>query len=93
MTFLKNNFHNFDKIILTKKVKPDNFISPDYFKLDDLLTEEHKLVRDTTRSWVKKNISPIIEKNAQEATFPKEILPGLSEIGAFGCFIPQKYVG
>jgi len=93
LTFLKNNFHNFDKIILTKKVKPDNFISPDYFKLDNLLTEEHKLVRDTTRSWVKKNISPIIEKNAQEATFPKEILPGLSEIGAFGCFIPQKYGG
>tara|TARA_Y100000748_G_scaffold142126_1_gene119173 strand:+ start:430 stop:1608 length:1179 start_codon:yes stop_codon:yes gene_type:complete len=74
-------------------VKPDNFISPDYFKLDDLLTEEHKLVRDTSRSWVKKNISPIIEKNAQEATFPKEILPGLAEIGAFGCFIPQKYGG
>ena len=74
-------------------MKPDNFISPDYFKLDDLLTEEHKLVRDTTRSWVKKNISPIIEKNAQEATFPKEILPGLAEIGAFGCFIPQKYGG
>jgi len=74
-------------------VKPDNFISPDYFKLDDLLTEEHKLVRETSRSWVKKNISPIIEKNAQEATFPKEILPGLAEIGAFGCFIPQKYGG
>ena len=74
-------------------MKPDNFISPDYFKLDDLLTEEHKLVRDTSRSWVKKNISPIIEKNAQEATFPKEILPGLAEIGAFGCFIPQKYGG
>ena len=74
-------------------MKPDNFISPDYFKLDDLLSEEHKLVRDTSRSWVKKNISPIIEKNAQEATFPKEILPGLAEIGAFGCFIPQKYGG
>ena len=74
-------------------MKPDNFISPDYFKLDDLLTEEHKLVRETSRSWVKKNISPIIEKNAQEATFPKEILPGLAEIGAFGCFIPQKYGG
>ena len=74
-------------------MKPDNFISPDYFKLDDLLTEEHKLVRETSRSWVKKNISPIIEKNAHEATFPKEILPGLAEIGAFGCFIPQKYGG
>ena len=74
-------------------MKPDNFISPDYFKLDDLLSEEHKLVRDTSRSWVKKNISPIIEKNAQEATSPKEILPGLAEIGAFGCFIPQKYGG
>jgi len=74
-------------------VKPDNFVSPDYFSLDNLLSEEHKLVRDSTRSWVKKNISPIIEKHAQSATFPKEFLSGLSEIGAFGCFIPQKYGG
>jgi len=74
-------------------VKPDNFVSPDYFNLDNLFSEEHKLVRESTRSWVKKNISPIIEKHAQAGTFPKKILPGLSEIGAFGCFIPQKYGG
>ena len=74
-------------------MKPDLFIAPDYYNLDDLLTEEHLLVRDTTRSWVKKNVSPIIEKHAQESTFPKELLPGLASIGAFGPYIPEKYGG
>ena len=74
-------------------MKPYLFIAPDYYNLDDLLTEEHLLVRDTTRSWVKKNVSPIIEKHAQESTFPKELLPGLASIGAFGPYIPEKYGG
>ncbi len=74
-------------------MKPDNFISPDYYELDELLTEEHLLVRDAARSWVKKSVSPIIEKHAQAATFPKEIIPGLAEIGAFGPYIPTEYGG
>ena len=74
-------------------MKPDNFSSPDYYELDNLLSEEHLLVRDAARSWVKKVVSPIIEKHAQEATFPKEIIPGLAEIGAFGPYIPVEYGG
>lgn len=74
-------------------MKPDNFTSPDYYHLDGLLQEEHLLVREATRSWVKKNVSPIIEHHAQEATFPKEIIPGLAEIGAFGPYIPEEYGG
>ena len=42
-------------------VKTDNFQSPDYFNVDELLTDEHKLIRDTVRNYVKKEISPIIE--------------------------------
>jgi glutaryl-CoA dehydrogenase len=42
-------------------MKPDLFQSPDYYNLDDLLTEEHKL-RDSARAWVKKEVSPIIEE-------------------------------
>ena len=57
-------------------MKPDLFIAPDYYNLDDLLSEENKLVRDASRSWVKKNVSPIIEKHSQEATFPEKIIPG-----------------
>lgn len=74
-------------------MKPDVFQSPDYYQIDDLLNEEHKLVREATRDWVKKAVTPIIEEHAQAATFPKEILPGLAEIGAFGPYIPENYGG
>jgi glutaryl-CoA dehydrogenase len=58
-----------------------------------LLTEEHKLVRDSARAWVKKEISPIIEEYAQRAEFPKQIIKGLGEIGGFGPYIPEEYGG
>jgi len=74
-------------------MKPDLYEAPDYYNLDDLLTEEHKLIRDAARSWVKRDISPIIEEAAQTATFPKSIIPGLAQIGAFGPYIPAKYGG
>ena len=71
----------------------DLFQAPDYFKMDELLSEEHKLIRETAREWVKKEISPIIEDACQQATFPKQILGGLAEIGAFGPYIPEEYGG
>ena len=74
-------------------MKPDLFEAPDYYNLDDLLTEEHKLIRDAARSWVKRDVSPIIEEAAQKAEFPKSIIPGLAEIGAFGPYIPEEYGG
>ena len=74
-------------------MKPDLFEAPDYFNLDDLLSEEHRLVRDAARQWVKRDISPIIESYAQKAEFPKQILSGLAEIGAFGPYIPETYGG
>lgn len=74
-------------------MKPDLFQAPDYYHLDDLLTTEHKLVRDSARAWVKKVVSPIIEDYAQRGEFPKEIIPGLGEIGGFGPYIPSEYGG
>jgi glutaryl-CoA dehydrogenase len=74
-------------------MKPDLFEAPDYYNLDDLLSEEHKLVRDAARQWVKRDISPIIEEYAQKAEFPKQIVKGLAEIGAFGPYIPEEYGG
>ncbi|MEY3600634.1 MAG: hypothetical protein RLZZ463_1411 [Bacteroidota bacterium] len=74
-------------------MKPDLFEAPDYYSTDDLLSEEHKLVRDTARAWVKRAVSPIIEDYAQRAEFPQEILHGLAEIGAFGPTIPENYGG
>ena len=74
-------------------MKPDLFQAPDYYLLDDLLTEEHKLVRDAARAWVKKEVSPIIEDYAQRAEFPTQIVKGLGEIGGFGPYIPVEYGG
>ena len=71
----------------------DLFQAPDYYQLDDLLTEEHKLVRNAAREWVKREVSPIIEDAAQDAKFPKQLLKGLAEIGAFGPYIPEEYGG
>jgi glutaryl-CoA dehydrogenase len=74
-------------------MKPDLFEAPDYYNLDELLTEEHKLVRDAAREWVKRDVSPIIEEAAQKAEFPSSIIGGLAEIGAFGPYIPEEYGG
>ena len=71
----------------------DLYQAPDYFQMDELLTKEHKLIRDATREWVKKNISPIIEDACQKAEFPKQIIKGLGEIGGFGPYIPAEYGG
>ena len=74
-------------------MKADLFQAPDYYNLDDLLTDEHKLVRDAAREWVKREVSPIIEDAAQKAEFPEGLIKGLAEIGAFGPYIPEEYGG
>ena len=73
--------------------KKDLFESPDYYLMDELLTDEHKLIRASVRDFVKKEISPIIEDYAQRAEFPKQLIKGLGEIGAFGPTIPVEYGG
>ncbi len=71
----------------------DLFQSPDYFKIDDLLTDEQKLIRESVRSYVKKEISPIIEDYAQRAEFPEQIVKQLGDLGCFGPTIPHEYGG
>lgn len=71
----------------------DLFQAPDYYFLDDLLSDEHKLVRDAAREWVKRSVTPIIEDAAQKAEFPTSIIKGLADIGAFGPYIPEEYGG
>jgi glutaryl-CoA dehydrogenase len=71
----------------------DLYQAPDYFQMDELLTEEHILIRDAAREWVKREVSPIIEEACQKAEFPKQIIKGLGEIGGFGPYIPVEYGG
>lgn len=72
-------------------MRTDRFQHPDHYLMDELLTDEHKLIRDTVRAWVKKELSPIIEDYAQRAAFPTHIIKGLGEIGAFGPSLPAEY--
>jgi glutaryl-CoA dehydrogenase len=71
----------------------DNFQAHDYYLMDELLSDEHKLIRDTARAWVKKEVTPIVEEACQKAEFPKQWIKGLAEIGAFGPYIPAEYGG
>jgi glutaryl-CoA dehydrogenase len=71
----------------------DLFQSPDYYNVDELLSEEHKLIRESVRNYVKKEISPIIEDFAQRAEFPQHVVKQLGDLGCFGPTIPIEYGG
>ncbi|MCB0431163.1 MAG: acyl-CoA dehydrogenase family protein [Flavobacteriales bacterium] len=71
----------------------DRYQAHDYYQVDELLTEEHKMIRDAARAWVRKEVSPIIEDAAQKAVFPGHLIKGMGEIGAFGSYIPGTYGG
>ena len=73
--------------------RTDVFTSPDYFQVDELISEEQKLIRESVRNYVKKEISPIIEDYAQRAEFPQQIVKQLGELGCFGPTIPVEYGG
>lgn len=73
--------------------RPDQFESPDFYQLDDLLNPEHRLVRASMRDFVKREITPIIEDYAQRAEFPAHMIQKFAQIGAFGPTIPTEYGG
>lgn len=74
-------------------MRTDQYQGHDYYEMDEMLTDEHKLIRETARAWVKKEVSPIIEEYYERSEFPKQVIPGLAEIGAFGPYIPEEYGG
>ena len=76
----------------SKKGK-DTFNHPDFYNIDDLLTEEHLMVRDSVRSYVKRELSPIIEDCAERNYFPSHIVKQLGDVGCFGPQIPAEYGG
>ncbi|MAJ06384.1 MAG: acyl-CoA dehydrogenase [Crocinitomicaceae bacterium] len=71
----------------------DQFQAHDYYFMDEMLSDEHKLIRDSARAWVKKEVSPIIEQYYEKSEFPNQILDGLASIGGFGPYIPEEYGG
>jgi glutaryl-CoA dehydrogenase len=71
----------------------DQYQAHDYYFMDELLSDEHKLIRDSARAWVKKEVSPIIDDYYERAEFPNQVLSGLASIGGFGPYIPEQYGG
>ena len=71
----------------------DQYQAHDYYFMDELLSDEHKLIRDSARAWVKKEVSPIIDDYYERAEFPNQILSGLAGVGGFGPYIPEEYGG
>jgi glutaryl-CoA dehydrogenase len=77
----------------SKKAATDLYQSHDHYLMDELLTEEHRLIRDTARKHVSTHLKPIIEERFEKGTFSHDIIPGLAEIGAFGPMVPVEYGG
>ncbi len=71
----------------------DLYQHPDYYLMDELLTDEHKMIRDMVRAWIKKEVSPNIEEWAQNCHFPKHLVPQMGELGVFGPTVPVEYGG
>lgn len=76
-----------------KSLKADTFEGVDFYQLDELFTAEHKLIRESIRNFVKKEISPYIESWAQESHFPASIVKIMGDQGVFGPQIPIGYGG
>ena len=74
-------------------MKQQQFDSPDYYAIDDLLSDEHKLIRQSVREFVNQSIRPIIEKCAQENHFPREMIKAFGDLGIFGPTVPETYGG
>ncbi len=77
----------------TPRTATDLFQAHDHYLVDELLTEEQKMIRDTVRQHVSKHLKPVIEERFEKAEFSKDIIPGLADVGAFGPFIPAEYGG
>lgn len=69
------------------------FEDVDFYQIDDLLTDEEKLVRESVRRFVDENVLPIIESKYMEGKFPYEIIQSMAELGAFGITLPTKFGG
>lgn len=67
------------------------FRGVDFYRIDDLLTDAERIVRDTVRRFVDEQVIPIIDKHFEEGTFPAELVPRMAELGLFGGNLPEEY--
>ncbi len=69
------------------------FEAPDHYMVDELYTDEQKIVRDAARDWVNRSVKPVIEDYFERAEFPRPLIKEMGEYGMFGPFIPEEYGG
>lgn len=72
-----------------KSVK--KYTSPDHYLMDELLSEEHLMIRDSVRNWVDEKVMPIIEDCAQRNICPTHLIPEMGALGIFGPALPAEY--
>jgi glutaryl-CoA dehydrogenase len=65
----------------------------DYYKIDDLLTDDQKLIRDSVKDWVNRSVKPIIDDYAQNHRYPEHLIKEMGDLGLLGPFIPEEYGG
>lgn len=71
----------------------NTLVSPDFYALDELLSEEQKLVRQTVRDFVNSEIRPLIDDAAQRSEFPRHLVRRFGEVGLFGPTVPPEFGG
>jgi glutaryl-CoA dehydrogenase len=74
-------------------MKMNEYTQPDYYSIDDLLTEEHKLIRQSARDFMNREVKPFIEDYAQRAFFPEHLVKSFGELGLYGPTTPVEYGG
>jgi glutaryl-CoA dehydrogenase len=67
------------------------FTGVDFYQLDGSFSEEERAVRDTVRAWVDEHLMPVIGECYIEGRFPKQLIPGLAELGVLGANLPEQY--
>ena len=69
------------------------YTQPDYYQLDELLSDEHRLIRQSVRDWMLARLDPIIDDLAQRSECPTNLIPEMAQLGLFGPHIPTEYGG
>src|SRR5216683_2460281 len=67
------------------------FRGVDFYQTDALLSEEERAIRDTVRAWVDDNVMPVIGEAYVAGKFPKQLIPGMAQLGLFGANLPEEY--
>jgi glutaryl-CoA dehydrogenase len=75
------------------RMRTDLYEGHDHYNVDDLLTDEQKMIRQSVRDYVKSTLSPVIEDCAQNNTMPNDLMKQLGELGCLGPTVPAQYGG